>query len=121
MKDLLQEVKELEKRIAGEQRTVDVYSKSETLDEDGRFWSERYISLESVEQLVGWLTELLEIKKARLSVEVFMQQEYDMEPDPEEEPEEPDTGVPCSRCGGELREKNGQFVCDGCGARRAEL
>jgi hypothetical protein len=60
-----EEIKELEKLVSREQRTIDIYSQGGMLDEDGRFWSERYITLDSVKQLVGWLTELLEIKKAK--------------------------------------------------------
>jgi len=114
MKDLLQEVQELEKLIAREQRTVDVHRKSDAVDEDGCFWSERRVRLDSVEKLIEWLTELLEIKKARLSVEVFMQQDYDLEPD-ESEPEE-DAGMKCGRCGhGPLEERGSRIVCLNCG------
>ena len=62
-------------------------------------------------QLAGWLDELLEIKKARLSVEVFMQQGYDIEPEESELP------LACPHCGSKsgLVDRGGRLTCPACG------
>jgi hypothetical protein len=67
MRDLLQEVRELEEAVKAQ--------------ED--------------ERLRDWLRELLDIKKARLSVEVFLTQDFSLEPEPEIEEE---TRNLCPRC-----------------------
>ena len=118
MKDLLKELDALEERIAKEQRTVDVCGRS--LDEKGSFWREYKEKPERCEQLIGWLTELLEIKKARFDAEVLRTAptviETEQRPlwfdDVEELPR------PCIRCNSQsgLTDRDGSLCCASCGA-----
>ena len=104
MKDLIEEIKELEAAIEHSEQVADSY-KDTTPDCD--------CALEHL-QLAVWLTELLEIKKARLSVEVFFHQEYDLCPDPEPEELEPNQ---CFRCKeSTLVERGQKLICGKCGA-----
>lgn len=69
-------------------------------------------------QLSRWLTELLEIKKARLSLEVFFHQEYNFVPDEEEEAILED-GV-CHRCRQRaMVDRGAKMICSNCGAVRS--
>ena len=106
MKDLLQEATALREAAEHAQKVADSYNDTEP-DCD--------CAVEH-RKLAGWLAELLEIKKARLSLEVFLEQGYDLLPD---EPEaSDDTPIPCFRCGGVegLQEQGGSLVCLSCGA-----
>ena len=105
MKDLLQEVKELEEVIDHHTKVGESYQDTAPDCES---------AIEAF-QLAVWLTELLEIKKARLSVEVFFHQEYDLEPDPEDDEEEL-TESQCPRCRQEaFVERGPKLICSNCG------
>lgn len=108
MKDLLREVKELEAAIEHATQVADSYNDTEP---DCNCAQEH-------RQLAHWLTELLEIKNARLSAEVFMNQHpaYLLDPDPELVQSDIEIGG-CQTCGwtGGLQEAFGRLKCPNCG------
>jgi hypothetical protein len=104
MKDLLREVRELEDARDHAAEVAEGYRDDPDCEcaEDHR-------------RLAGWLNELLEIKKARLSLEVFLEQGYVLEPDRTEDDSLP---MRCLRCGsahGLTDQENGKLMCPSCG------
>lgn len=100
MRDLFSEVRELEEAIVHADE-VSCVAESECAVEHRR--------------LSAWLTELLEIKKARLSLEVFFHQEYDLLPDEKNFNEE----CECGRCRKMAMVDVGEMMtCSNCGALR---
>lgn len=100
MKDLLEEVRELEKSVALAKESAGDCAMQTMVDQFNR--------------MGAFLEELLEIKKARLSVEVFMDQEYNLVPDEETLGEEV-----CHRCGKRtMTDRGPKMICSNCGAVR---
>lgn len=107
MTDLFEEVKELESAMEHSRKISESYKDTE----------QNCASAVEHRRLAGWLEELLEIKKARLSLEVFFHQQYNFMPDDEEEAILED--AVCFRCKERAMMPRGEkMICSNCGAVR---